>query len=239
MLEPEEIEEHVGRALGEQEAFLGRSVLVTAGPTREPLDPVRYLGNRSSGRMGYALARAAWRRGARVSLVTGPTSLDPPPGCDVIRVETAGEMKRAVEALLPGMDVSIFAAAVADFRPTTSASEKIKRNEAGPELTLRLTANPDIAADTRTLRSSGSVVVGFALETRNLLEGARAKLDAKGFDLLVANAAGAEGSGFDVETNEVTFLYPGGRTESLPLLPKDEVAEEVLDRVAELLARAP
>ena len=239
MLEPEQIEEHMGRALGEEAAFLEREVLVTAGPTREPLDPVRYLGNRSSGRMGYALARAAWRRGARVTVVSGPTSLEPPLGAEVIPVETAVEMKEAVEGVLGRMDVSIFAAAVADFRPAASAAQKIKRNEAGPELTVRLTANPDIAADTRSLRRPGGVTVGFALETRDLLEGARVKLDAKGFDLLVANAAGQDGSGFDVDTNEVTFLFPEGEAESLPVLPKDEVAEEILDRVAELLAGTP
>jgi phosphopantothenoylcysteine decarboxylase/phosphopantothenate--cysteine ligase len=232
MIEPWQIEEHVGRALGEDPAFTGRAVLVTAGPTREPLDPVRYVGNRSSGRMGYAVAQAAWRRGARVSLVTGPSALDAPEGVDVVHVETAREMYDAVAELLPTADVSVFAAAVADFRPGEPRDRKVKRATEGPELTLTLTANPDVAADTRDLRKPGSVVVGFALETDDVLEHAAGKLRAKGFDMLVANDATAEGSGFDVPTNRVTILSGDGAPEELPLLTKDEVAEEILDRVA-------
>ena len=236
MLEPWQIVEHVGRALGAADPTLaGRTVLVTAGPTREALDPVRYLGNRSSGRMGFALAQAAWRRGAHVTLVTGPSSLDLPEGVDVVPVESAREMHEAVVGLLPAADVSIFAAAVADFRPAEAFDQKVKRGETGARLSVELVANPDIAGETRSLRKPGSVAVGFALETRDLLANATRKLEAKGFDLLVANDATAEGAGFDVDTNRVTLLGRGGPSEELPLQSKDEVAEAILDRVIRLL----
>lgn len=232
MLEPWQIIEHVGRALGPDPAFEGRHVLVTAGPTREPLDPVRFLGNRSSGRMGYAIAQAAWRRGARVTLVSGPSGLPAPEGVTLVGVETAVEMDAAVRASIAEADVSVFAAAVADFRPSEPRTRKVKRGEEGPELTVALTANPDIAAGTLPLRRPGSVVVGFALETHDLLEHGRRKLEAKGFDLLVANDATEAGAGFEVETNRVTLLDRDGGAEPLPLQTKDEVAEAVLDRIA-------
>lgn len=238
MLEPAQIVEHVGRALGADEAFVGRRVLITAGPTREPVDPVRYVGNRSSGKMGYAIARAAWRRGAEVTLVSGPTALDPPEGVDVVPVQTAVEMYDAVTDLLPTADVSVFAAAVSDYRPATAFESKIKRADVGPELTVEFTANPDIAADTRERRREGSIVVGFALETDDLAANARGKLEAKGFDLLVANDAAADGAGFEVDTNRVTILTSGGGVEELALMSKDGVAEEILDRVAALVGEA-
>jgi phosphopantothenoylcysteine decarboxylase/phosphopantothenate--cysteine ligase len=235
MLEPWRIAQQVGRALGRRAPLEGRNVLVTAGPTREPLDPVRYLGNRSSGRMGYAVAAAAWRRGARVTLVSGPTALEVPEGVERVRVESAREMLAAVEETLPAADVSVFAAAVADYRPAEVRAAKLKRSREGEALALPLTANPDIAAGSRGLRRDGSVAVGFALETEDLLANARAKRDGKGFHLLVANDATAEGAGFEVETNRVTLLGPGDAVEELPLLPKDEVAERILDRVESLL----
>jgi phosphopantothenoylcysteine decarboxylase/phosphopantothenate--cysteine ligase len=238
MLEPQAIVEHVGRALSDHGVLGGRRVLITAGPTREPVDPVRYVGNRSSGRMGYALAQAAWRRGADVTLVSGPTSLDFPEGADVVPVETAVEMHEAVADLLPAADVSIFAAAVADYRHARAFDAKVKRGEAGDGLTLELTANPDVALETRSLRKDGSVAVGFALETGDLAANARKKLDAKGFQLLVANDATQEGAGFEVDTNVVTLFSADGAEEALPLLSKDEVAEAILDRVADLLERA-
>ncbi len=232
MLEPAAIAEWVGRALGTEEAFRGRRVLITAGPTREPLDPVRYLGNRSSGRMGYALARAAWRRGAEVVLVSGPTALDVPAGVERVPVETAREMRDAVADRIGTADVSVFAAAVADYRPAEARDAKLKRSREGDETAVALVTNPDVAADTRDARKAGSVSVGFALETEDLLENARAKLEAKGFDLLVANDATAEGAGFEVDTNRVVLLARDAEPEELPLLAKDEVAERILDRVA-------
>jgi phosphopantothenoylcysteine decarboxylase/phosphopantothenate--cysteine ligase len=235
MLEPWQITEAVGRALGLDEAFAGRRVLVTGGPTREPIDPVRYVGNRSSGRMGYAIAQAAWRRGASVTLVSGPSSLEHPYGVDVVAVETALDMNEAVAGLLPAADVSVFAAAVADFRPVAPNVSKVKRAETGGELTVEMTQNPDIARERAALRKKGSVAVGFALETRDLIDNARAKLDNKGFDLLVANDACEEGAGFDTFTNRVTILARAGEPQELPLMSKDEVAEEILDRVGHLL----
>ncbi|MFQ5536368.1 MAG: bifunctional phosphopantothenoylcysteine decarboxylase/phosphopantothenate--cysteine ligase CoaBC [Gemmatimonadota bacterium] len=238
MLEPREIVEHVGRALGEGGSLSGRRVLVTAGPTREPLDPVRYLGNRSSGRQGYALAQAAWRRGAEVTLVSGPTSLPLPVGVDGVWVETARQMLEAAAAHIPAADVIIFAAAVADYRPAEEASAKIKREAAGAEMTLELTANPDIAAETRSLRRAGALAVGFALETEDLVAHARDKMERKGFQLMVANPATEPDAGFGTDTNRVVLLRPGGEAEELPLLTKDQVAEEILDRIEVLLAEA-
>lgn len=235
MLEPAEIEEHVGRALAEQEPFAGRQVLVTAGPTREAFDPVRYIGNRSSGRMGYALAQAAWRRGADVTLISGPSALAAPVGVHLVSVETAEEMHAAVSAHIGAADVTVFAAAVADYRPAEARAEKVKRRAQGTDLAVALEANPDIAASTRGARKPGSVTVGFALETSDLVTNAAQKLEAKGFDLVVANDATEEGAGFEVATNRVTILAREAPPEALPLLSKDEVAEEVLDRTGRLL----
>ena len=237
MLEPHEIAEHVGRALGADGAFAGRRLLVTAGPTREALDPVRYLGNRSSGRMGFAVAQAAWRRGAEVTLVSGPSPLDPPVGVELVAVETAAQMYDAVAARIGGADVSVFAAAVADYRPLSTETAKIKREKVGDELVVKLAANPDIARGTGGARKPGSVTVGFALETGDLLVNARRKMEQKGFDLVVANDATEVGSGFEVDTNRVVIVARDRDPEELPLMTKDEVAEELLDRVALLLAR--
>jgi phosphopantothenoylcysteine decarboxylase / phosphopantothenate---cysteine ligase len=238
LIEPWQIDEAIGRALDSGGPLAGRRVLVTAGPTREPIDPVRYVGNRSSGRMGYAIAQAAWRRGADVTLVTGPSSLDPPFGVDVVPVETAVDMHDAVREVLPSADVSIFSAAVSDFRPVDPSGRKVKRADTGGELTIALKENPDVANDTRTERRPGSITVGFALETDDLLKNAAQKLERKGFDLLVANDATEEGAGFGVSTNRVTILHAAGASESLALMPKNEVAEELLDRVASLVERS-
>ena len=235
LLEPDEIVEHVGRLLGGGGVLEGATVLVTAGPTREPVDPVRFLSNRSSGRMGYAVARAAWRRGAEVVLVSGPTDLPDPVGAEVVRVGTAVEMEEAVREHLPSAHVAVFAAAVSDYRPARPRDEKMKRQEEGGSPSLELRENPDVASDTRELRRSGCVAVGFALETGDLRENARRKLEEKGFQLLVANDATEEGAGFEVETNRVTLLSDAGDVEELPLMSKDEVAERILDRVAEAL----
>ena len=235
MLEPAEILAHAGRALEGATPLSGRRVVVTAGPTREAIDPVRYVGNRSSGRMGYEVAAAAWRRGAEVLLVSGPSHLPSPVGVEVARVESAGEMRAAVEAALPSADVLVMAAAVADFRPADPAGEKLKKEAGGvPELRLERTA--DVLASTRELRPAGCVVVGFALETRDAVDNGRRKLEAKGLDLLVVNDAREPGAGFEVATNRVTFLRPGRDDEALPLMPKSEVADHILDRVADIAA---
>ena len=238
MLEPEEILAHVGRVLEGATPFAGRRVVVTAGPTREPLDPVRFLGNRSSGRMGYALAEAAWRRGAEVTLISGPSPLAPPVGVELRRAETAEEMRAAVAGALPGAAALVMSAAVADFRPAEQAGEKIKKREGWvPE--VRLEATPDVLRSTRELRPPGCVVVGFALETADVVENGRRKLEAKGLDLLVVNDATEPGAGFEVETNRVVLLQPGRADEALPLLSKAEVADRILDRVEALLPAPP
>jgi phosphopantothenoylcysteine decarboxylase/phosphopantothenate--cysteine ligase len=235
MLEPSEIVEHVGRALGSDPALAGKRVLVTGGPTREALDPVRYVGNRSSGRMGYAIAQAAWRRGADVTLVSGPSSLDAPVGVELVKVQSAQEMLDAVTAAIGASDVTVFAAAVADFKPAAAEPEKVKREKKAEGFAVELAPNPDIAADTRTLRKAGSVTVGFALETTDVLANAHKKLEKKGFDFLVANDVTEEGAGFDVDTNRVTILARGAEPEALPLMSKDAVAEEILDRAGRLI----
>ncbi|MBI4538852.1 MAG: bifunctional phosphopantothenoylcysteine decarboxylase/phosphopantothenate--cysteine ligase CoaBC [Gemmatimonadetes bacterium] len=236
MLEPEEVLEHVGRALAAGPPWVGKQVLVTAGPTREPLDPVRYVGNRSSGRMGYAIAQAAWRRGAEVTLVSGPTALEPPVGVSSVLVETAREMHAAVADVLPRADVAIMAAAVADFRPAEARTSKIKRGKAGARIELELERNPDVLAETRDRRRPDAVVVGFALETDHLVRNAEMKLREKDLDLIVANDPRDRDAGFEVETNRVTVIDRSGTVEELPLLLKDEVAERVLDRIELALA---
>ncbi len=234
MVEPDEIVEEAGRLLGSGGPLTGKRVLVTAGPTREPLDPVRYLGNRSSGRMGFALAREARLRGAEVTLVTGPSALLPPVGVEVVRVEQGTEMLEAVERRIGEADLVVYAAAVADFRPGSSATSKMKRSEGGvPE--VRLVENPDIAALTASLRKEGAVAVGFALETDDLLANARKKLETKGFHLIAANPASEEGAGFESETNRVVILDAAGGEDVLPTLGKDEVARRILDRAEPLL----
>jgi phosphopantothenoylcysteine decarboxylase / phosphopantothenate---cysteine ligase len=203
---------------------------VTAGPTREPIDPVRFIGNRSSGRMGYALAAAAWRRGAEVTLVSGPSALPPPFGAELVAVETAEEMHQAVAGLLPGADVLVMAAAVADFRVADVAEEKIKKR-GGEVPEIRLAPNADILRSTRALRPPRCVVVGFALETENAADNARDKLTGKDLDLLVLNDARESGAGFEVDTNRVTIFDRDGATLELPLLSKRDVADRILDRV--------
>jgi phosphopantothenoylcysteine decarboxylase/phosphopantothenate--cysteine ligase len=211
----------------------GRVVLVTAGPTREPLDPVRYLSNRSSGKMGYALAQAAARRGAKTILVTGPTGLTPPAGVDVVHVETAQEMHDAVLAKLEVADVIVKAAAVADYRPARRSPQKLKKTAGVPQIVLEET--PDIL-EAIGRRKGRRILVGFAAETEDLHANARRKLRAKHLDLMVANEVGRPDTGFDADTNRVTLLDADGTAEELPLLSKPDVAERILDRVVKLLA---
>ncbi len=235
MLEPGDIVQEIGRALGTDPSFTGKKVLITAGPTREPLDPVRYLGNRSSGRMGFALAEAAWLRGATVCVVAGPVAVPAPHGPEIVSVETALEMHAAVGDRIGESDLNIFAAAVSDFRPTDPSEGKLKRAEVGPDFQIGLTSNPDIAAETKSLRRGGAVTVGFALETSDLVENARRKLDDKGFDLIVANDATDPMAGFEVDTNVATLVWHEGDPEALPSMTKHELAERILQGVAALL----
>ena len=209
----------------------GVRLLVTAGPTREEVDPVRFVSNYSSGKMGYALASVARRRGARVTLVSGPTCLAEPWGVDTIQVSSAREMQAAVETHGAGCDVIIKAAAVADYRPVARSAQKVKKN--GERITLELEHNPDILAALG--RTKGNrLLVGFAAETANLLEHAAKKLQEKNLDLIVANDVSQPGAGFNVDTNIVRLLYRDGRVEELPQLAKTEVAGIILDRVVAL-----
>jgi phosphopantothenoylcysteine decarboxylase/phosphopantothenate--cysteine ligase len=221
--------------LGPRQDLEGQVVLVTAGPTREPLDPVRFLSNRSSGKMGYAIAEAAAARGAHVILVSGPTALAAPPDVDVVHVETAEEMHRAVLAKLESARVVIKAAAVADYRPKQQAAGKIKKGHAVSEIALEPT--PDILAELGN-RKGKRVLVGFAAETDDLVANARKKLQRKNLDLVVANDVGQAGAGFDVDTNVVTILDAMGGVEELPLLSKREVADRILDRVTAVLQKS-
>ena len=215
--------------LARQDSWRGVKVLITAGPTREPLDPVRYLSNRSSGKMGYALAEAARQRGADVTLVSGPTALPPPGGIGFVRIETAAEMRDAVLPRAASADIILAAAAVADYRPSELAAQKIKKSSG--DTSLALSPNDDILALLGAQKRPGQVLVGFAAETENLLASARRKRDAKRLDWIVANDVTAEGAGFDVDTNIVTVLGKDGEEISLPLRTKREVAEQILEIV--------
>jgi phosphopantothenoylcysteine decarboxylase/phosphopantothenate--cysteine ligase len=228
LADPAEIVEAVAAALAPQD-LVGERVLVTAGPTEEPLDPVRYLSNRSSGKMGYALARAARRRGAEVTLVSGPTDLAAPSGIEVVRVASARDMARAVGDAFNAATVVIMCAAVADYRPRQALGRKLKKRAAS--LTLELERNPDILASLAP-RKGRRLLVGFAAETHDLAAEARRKLRAKRLDLIVANDVTTPGAGFGSDANQVRLLDAGGGDAELPLLPKAEVAERILDWVA-------
>jgi phosphopantothenoylcysteine decarboxylase / phosphopantothenate---cysteine ligase len=221
----------VHEALHAVRDLAGESVLVTAGPTRENVDPVRYLTNRSSGKMGYAVAEAAARRGARVILISGPTSLEAPAGVERIDVRTAEEMHRAVLDKVSNCSIAVFAAAVSDYRPAEPNGQKIKRDS--ESFTLSLEPTPDILAS--VARNKGErFLVGFAAETDHVAENARKKLAAKNADLIVANDVTAEGAGFDYDTNIVTLFARDGRDLALPRMNKSEVAQRILDEVVRL-----
>lgn len=227
----ETIAQKVCDVLGLRKDLVGQTILITAGPTREDLDPVRFLTNRSSGKMGYALAEAATRRGAHVVLVSGPTELDPPGSADWIPVRTAEEMRRAVLEHSPQATMIVMAAAVADYRPAAASATKIRR--AGDRLTLDLEPTPDILAEIS--RAKGDrILIGFAAETDHVAENARAKLARKGADIIVANDVTQEGAGFDTDTNIVTLVFRDGREIPLPKLSKLEVANRILDHALAL-----
>lgn len=225
--EPVHIVEDLQAIFRETTDLKGRKVLVTAGGTREPIDPVRYIGNRSSGKMGYALAEAAAGRGADVVLVSGPVSLQPPPGVKVIAVETAQQMRSAVLAEFEDSDIVIKAAAVADYRVANQSEQKIKKT--GDTLTLILEKNPDILAELGQLKKH-QVLVGFAAETENLLAHGADKLRRKNADMIVANDVTMPGAGFNSDTNIVKLLYKDGQVDELPQMAKREVAQFILDK---------
>ncbi|MDH3443305.1 MAG: bifunctional phosphopantothenoylcysteine decarboxylase/phosphopantothenate--cysteine ligase CoaBC, partial [Deltaproteobacteria bacterium] len=231
--EPEKILEEVHALLREKDLG-GEKILITAGPSREPLDPVRYISNRSSGKMGYAVARAALRRGAAVALVSGPTGLEPPAGARFIPVTTAAEMREAALKEFANCTTLIMAAAVADYHPVQAAKRKLKRG-AGP-LELRLEPNPDILKELGAMKD-GRFLVGFAAETEDLAANAKKKLTGKTLDMIVANDVTREGSGFDGDTNIATILDRSGASRSLPLMTKDELADQILDQMLALKGR--
>jgi len=218
----------VGQVLGSKDDLTGKYVIVTAGGTQEPIDPVRHLSNRSSGKMGYALAEAARDRGAKVTLVSAPTALPTPIGVEVIQVQTALQMQEAVLKATPKADALIMAAAVADYRPATTAESKLKKGAAS-RLTLELIRNPDILSKVK----GDLIKVGFAAESENLIQNATAKLKEKRLNLIVANDISSIGA----DTNKVVLIDRQGNKEDLPLLPKSEVAHKILDKVVELLAK--
>ncbi|MCW5874885.1 MAG: bifunctional phosphopantothenoylcysteine decarboxylase/phosphopantothenate--cysteine ligase CoaBC [Anaerolineales bacterium] len=233
MLEPAELAGYARVTLGAGGPLDGRRVLVSAGGTQEPIDPVRVIANRSSGKQGYALAQAALDMGAQVTLVSGPSALSAPTGADVVRVQTAIEMRDAVLAHAAQADILLMAAAVADFRPSNASDKKIKR--AGGVPTIELAANPDILKEVSQQANKPAVLVGFAAESNDLLSNAQGKLASKGLDMIVANDVSAQDAGFEVDTNRVILLAKDGSQDELPLLSKYEVARKVLEKALSFL----
>jgi len=236
MVEPSELLGHARRILGVTGSLRGRKFIISAGGTREPIDPVRSITNRSSGRQGFALAQAVIDHGGEVILVTGPTHLATPVGVTRVDTETAEDMLEAVFAGIQDADALIMAAAVADFKPESQSEHKIKKTEGIPDIKLQPTV--DILANVAEYRRStgwDGVVIGFAAESKDLIANARAKLESKILDLIVANDISAADAGFNVETNRVTLLFPDGRSDPLPLMGKDEVAEVIIDIAARIL----
>ncbi len=238
MIEPAEIMGYIRIALGQNGVLAGKHVVVTAGGTQEPIDPVRYLTNRSSGRQGFAIAQAALDAGARVTLVTHPTGLAAPIGAEVVNVRTVQEMLDSVLAALKTANILVMAAAVADFRVKNVAAHKLKKRDGIPQIELE--AAPDVLGTVASARGglpNLKVVVGFAAESQDLINNAQAKLTSKRLDLIAANDISASDAGFGVETNRITLLYADGRRETLPLMTKIEAAETLLARAANLLER--
>jgi phosphopantothenoylcysteine decarboxylase/phosphopantothenate--cysteine ligase len=235
MAEPEAIAEVVFNSLGRKNDLAGETVLVTAGGTREALDPVRYIGNRSSGKMGYALADAAQSRGAKVILISGPTALHPPARCEVVHVTTADEMRKAVLERMAEATLVIKAAAVADYRPVSVSEQKLKR---GGPMTLELAPTEDILTEVAKQRRPGQLIVGFAAETQNATENGRAKLLRKGADAIVVNDVSGDGVGIDADRNAATFLTPSTSIE-MPEMPKRKLADRILDEIVALRRPRP
>jgi phosphopantothenoylcysteine decarboxylase/phosphopantothenate--cysteine ligase len=232
----ERIEAAIDDALGVSQALAGRSIVVTAGPTLEAIDPVRFVSNRSSGKMGYAIAAAARDAGADVILITGPTALTAPAGVRTFPVESADDMKDALLAQLPRADAVIMAAAVADYRPIERVTKKLKKKDLGHEMQLRMVENPDVLKAIMAARKPGTVVVGFKAETGDATEEAGRMLREKKLDFVVANDVADPGSGFGSDDDRVAFVSADG-VEQLPLLSKTEVARRLVEKLAERLAR--
>jgi len=227
----EDILAAIRRILDRKSDLAGKHVVVTAGGTQEPIDPVRLICNRSSGKMGYALAEAARERGAKVTLISAPTTLPAPDGVEMVQVQTALQMREAVLKAVPGTDALIMAAAVADYRPATAAKSKLKKEEF-PLMQLDLIRNPDIISEVK----GNLIKVGFAAESENAVQNATVKLKNKGLHLIVANNITEAGSGFGADTNKVVLIDAQGNVDELPLMPKSEVAHRILDKVVSLLA---
>ncbi len=234
MVEPEEIFDTAVALLGtsKKKALIGKRLVITAGPTREPIDPVRFISNHSSGKMGYALARAAISSGAEVTLITGPTAQPLPVGCEVVKIGTTDELREAVKKALPTADGLIMAAAPADYQPTKTADKKLKKGN--KPLTLDLTPTVDILKSLTMKDRKGKLIVGFALETDHALEHARRKLTDKKLDMIIVNRVGTE-TGFDSDTNQVTIIVHDKKPEIWPLMTKDDLACKLIDSVARLL----
>ena len=235
LADTEDIIGAIKQVLGRNDDLAGKRIVVTAGGTREAIDPVRFIGNRSSGKMGYAMAEAARDRGAEVTLISGPAALGEPAGMKVIHVISALQMREAVTKTVTKADVLIMTAAVADYMPKSQATQKIKKAATGPTFTLELVRTPDILSETR----GKFLRIGFAAETEKLIEHARDELKKKQLDLVVANDVSAADSGFEVDTNRVTIISRDGIVENLPLMLKRDVADRILDRVAELFPGTP
>ena len=237
MAEPEEIMVEAGRILETDSVLTGRKVVITAGPTREAIDPVRFIGNRSSGRMGFELAASAWRRGAEVVCIHGPVSVPLPHGPRTVEVEDAVSMLNALRCEIEGTSVLCMAAAVSDFQVEQPSDEKIKKDELrGGSFALELASGPDLLLETAEQRAAAGVfTLGFALETTDGVSNATAKLERKSMNLVALNQAGAQDAGFEVETNRITLIDPSGSVEELPLLSKREVADRLLDRIEDRL----
>ena len=229
MAEPEHIIEALQEHFSESLPLAGKKALVTAGPTHEAIDPVRFIGNHSTGKMGFALAEVLAQLGAEVTLISGPSSLPDPSGAQRVNVASAQEMLDAAQAVFPATDIAIFAAAVADYRPATVAEQKIKKSE--ETLSLELVKNPDIAKTLGAQKQPHQLLVGFALETENGLEHAHGKLTRKNLDLIVLNSPSAEGTGFGHDTNRITLLSPHTKPKEFELKSKKEVARDIVDEI--------
>jgi phosphopantothenoylcysteine decarboxylase/phosphopantothenate--cysteine ligase len=229
MPEPDEIMSHIGRLLESESPLSGKKIVVTAGATREAIDPVRFISNHSSGKMGIAIARAAWRRGAEVTLIAGHVDVPLPGELKTVSTTTVEEMSKAVAKALPSADVLVMAAAPADFRPATRAKQKIKKGSAAPSIDMENT--DDILKSTIAKRKKKSMIVGFALETTDGVANAKKKLTSKNLDLIVLNDATEPGAGFGVDTNRVTLIDRAGNSEELELMSKADLAEVLLDRI--------